>query len=641
METAAAVPRNGNGHGHESTLSSASFWTLTIGSIGVVYGDIGTSPLYAFREAVMAANGGDTSIGVSQSIVFGILSLILWTLFLIVTAKYVLILLRADNNGEGGTLSLMALAQRAAGGKTKWITMMGIMAASLFYGDAVITPAISVISAVEGINVITPAFKDYVVPITIIILIALFTIQYRGTGIVAQFFGPIMVVWLAIMATVGFRQVAAHPSVLEALNPWYGLHFLTHHGIAGFHALGAVFLAVTGAEALYADLGHFGRRPIQWAWLGLVLPALAINYLGQGALVLADPKTISNPFFLMVPEWALLPVVLLATMATVIASQAVITGAYSMSRQAIQLGLLPRFQIRHTSESQMGQIYMPRINLFLLAGVLPLVAMFRTSSGLASAYGIAVTGTMIVTAGMAFVVIWKYWKWPLFWAAGLILPFFIIESAFLFANLLKVTDGGWAPLLLGAFLMLVMLTWVQGSRILFDKTRKIETPLGDLVRNLETHPPHRVPGTAVFLTGDIKSAPSALLHNLKHNKVLHERNVILTIKAADTPRVPRADKIKIEPISGTFYKVMMTFGYMETPSVPKGLALCRKQGMNFDLMSTSFFLSRRSVRPSAREGMPLWRDKLFIALARNADDATDFFQIPTDRVVEVGTQVTV
>jgi KUP system potassium uptake protein len=639
METAAAVPRNVNGH--ESALTSANFWTLTIGSIGVVYGDIGTSPLYAFREAVMAANGGDTSAGVSQSTVFGVLSLILWTLFLIVTVKYVLILLRADNNGEGGTLSLMALAQRAAGGKTKWITMMGIMAASLFYGDAVITPAISVISAVEGINVVTPAFSDYIVPITIVILIALFTVQYRGTGMVAQFFGPITVVWFAVMAVAGFRHVAAHPGILEALNPWHGLHFLTHHGIAGFHALGAVFLAVTGAEALYADLGHFGRKPIQLAWIGLVLPALAINYLGQGALVLADPKTISNPFFLMVPEWALLPVVLLATMATVIASQAVITGAYSMSRQAIQLGLLPRFQIRHTSESLMGQIYMPRINLFLLAGVLPLVAMFRTSSGLASAYGIAVTGTMIVTTTLAFVVIWKYWRWPLFWAAGLTLPFFVIEGAFLFANLLKVTDGGWAPLLLGGFLMLVMLTWVQGSRILFNKTRKVETPLDDLVRNLETHPPHRVPGTAIFLTGDSKSAPSALLHNLKHNKVLHERNVILTIKAADTPRVLRADKIRIEPISDTFSKVIMTFGYMETPSVPKGLALCRKQGMNFDLMSTSFFLSRRSVRPSAREGMPLWRDKLFIAMARNADDATDFFQIPTDRVVEVGTQVTV
>jgi KUP system potassium uptake protein len=639
METVAAVPRNGNGH--DSSLTNAGFWALTIGSIGVVYGDIGTSPLYAFREAVVAASSDTPTTIISRPIVFGVLSLILWTLILIVTAKYVLILLRADNNGEGGTLSLMALAQRAMGGKTKWITVLGIAAASLFYGDALITPAISVISAVEGLKVVTPAFDNYVMPITIVILIALFTVQHRGTGKVAQFFGPITTVWFIIMAIIGLRHVVKHPGVFEALNPWYGIYFLGTHGGAALHALGAVFLAVTGAEALYADLGHFGRKPIQTAWLGLIFPALALNYLGQGALVLSHPEAIENPFFLLAPDWGLAPLVLLATAATVIASQAVITGAYSVSRQAIQLGLLPRFQIRHTSESHMGQIYMPRINLLLLAGVLPLVAMFRTSSGLASAYGIAVTGAMIVDAVMAAVVIWKYWRWPFVGATALIFPFFVIEVAFLFANLLKVADGGWAPLTLGAFLMLAMLTWVQGSSILFDKTRKIETPLDDLVRNLEAHPPHRVPGTAVFLTGDSRSAPSALLHNLKHNKVLHERNVILTIRAADTPRVPRSDKVKIEKISETFFKVIMTFGYMETPSVPKGLALCRKQGMGFDLMSTSFFLSRRSVRPSAREGMPLWRDKLFIAMSRNADDATDFFQIPTDRVVEVGTQVTV
>ncbi len=431
------------------------------------------------------------------------------------------------------------------------------------------------------------------------------------------------------------------PTVLAALNPWHAVSFLGSHGMIGLITLGAVFLAVTGAEALYADLGHFGRHPIQAAWIALVLPALVLNYLGQGALVLGNPKAIENPFFLLYPDWALLPMVALATAATVIASQAVITGAYSLTRQAIQLGLLPRLEIRHTSETQAGQIYMPRVNTLLLVGVLLLVALFRSSSSLASAYGIAVTGTMVVTAMMAFIVIWKSWKWPPWLAAALIAPFLLIDLIFLGANLLKVFEGGWMPLALGGLVMLVMYTWRRGSRLLFDKTRKQETPLRGLVAMLEKKPPVQVPGTAVFLTSDPTSAPTALMHSLKHYKVLHEKNVILTVETADTPTVKPEDRVQIEQIGESFSCVTLHFGYMETPNVPKALAIARKLGWQFDIMSTSFFLSRRALRPAAKSGMPRWQDRLFIQLARGANDATDYFQIPTGRVVEIGTQVAV
>jgi KUP system potassium uptake protein len=426
-----------------------------------------------------------------------------------------------------------------------------------------------------------------------------------------------------------------------AFNPWFGISFLIQHGIIGFYTLGAVFLVVTGAEALYADLGHFGRGPIRAAWLIVVLPALAINYLGQGALVLANPKSVENPFFLLFPDWVLLPVVLLATAATVIASQAVITGAYSLTRQAIQLGLLPRLEIRHTSEALFGQIYMPRVNTLLLFGVLLLVALFRSSGALASAYGIAVTGTMVVTAMMAIVVIWRVWGWPLFGALALMLPFLFIDFTFLSANLLKVVEGGWMPLALGVLVMGVMYTWRRGSRLLFEKTRRLETPLESLVKSLEKKPPARVPGTAVFLTSDPVSAPTALLHSLKHYKVLHEKNVILTIETTDTPRIDPAERVRIEPVGQTFSRVVLRFGFMETPNVPRALAIARKLGWQFDIMSTSFFLSRRSLKPSSHSGMPRWQDRLFIGLTRVANDATDYFQIPTGRVVEVGTQVTV
>ncbi len=633
------TPANGSG----AARSRAGLWGLALGSIGVVYGDIGTSPLYALREAVREASGPDR-VGLDRGAVLGVLSLILWALFIIVTLKYVVILLRADNNGEGGTLTLMALASRAVGRMGKVVgvvALLGIVSAALFYGDAVITPALSVLSAVEGIDVATPAFHEYVVPLTVLILLALFAMQSRGTARVAAFFGPIMVVWFAAIALPGLVWIVADPGVLWGLNPFYGVDFLLHHGVVGLYTLGAVFLAVTGAEALYADLGHFGRRPIQVAWIVIVLPSLAVNYLGQGALVFAHPSAIKNPFFLLYPDWALIPMVVLATAATVIASQAVITGAYSLTSQAIQLGLLPRFEIRHTSAEQAGQIYMPRVNGLLLLGVLMLVAMFRSSSALASAYGIAVSGTMVVTCMMAFIVIWRMWRWSPLAAAALIVPFLVIDLTFLSANMLKVVQGGWVPLALGGAIMLVMYTWRRGTRILYDKTRRLETPLDDLVRILEKKPPQRVPGTAVFLTSDPKSAPTALLHSLKHYKVLHEKNVILSVETIHTPRIEADRRVRIEPVGSTFMRVHLRFGYMEMPNIPRALVIARKLGWQFDIMSTSFFLSRRALRPAPHSGMPHWQDRLFIALARSANDATDYFQIPTDRVVEVGTQVTV
>ncbi|MBV8792845.1 MAG: potassium transporter Kup, partial [Pseudolabrys sp.] len=499
----------------------------------------------------------------------------------------------------------------------------------------------SVLSAIEGLKVITPAFDAYIVPLTVVILIALFAVQSRGTARVATFFGPVMLIWFVAIAVPGVWQGAKNPVVLLALSPHYGVIFLLHHGIIGFYTLGAVFLAVTGAEALYADLGHFGRGPIRIAWIAVVLPALVINYLGQGALVLADPKLIENPFFLLYPDWALLPMVVLATIATVIASQAVITGAYSLTQQAIQLGLLPRLEIRHTSEALVGQIFMPRVNTLLLIGVLVLVALFRSSSALASAYGIAVTGTMVVTAMMSFVVVWRVWKWSAVAAAALVIPFLTVDLTFLTANLLKVVEGGWMPLALGAAVMVLMYTWRRGSRILVEKTRKLEIPLDSLVKSLEKKPPQRVPGTAVFLTSDPEFAPTALMHSLKHYKVLHEHNVILTVETAPTPRVDPAERVRIEPVGKTFSRVVLRFGFMESPNVPRALAIARKLGWTFDIMSTSFFLSRRALKPAAQSFMPRWQDRLFIQLARLANDATDYFQIPTGRVVEIGTQVTV
>ena len=624
-------------HGTPGALGSG-FWALTLGSMGVVYGDIGTSPLYAVREAVSAATGGAAA---TPDAVLGVISLILWALTIVVTLKYVVVLLRADNNGEGGTLALMALATRVGGRWAEIVAALGIIGASLFFGDALITPAISVLSAIEGLKIVTPAFDQLVVPLTILILVLLFAAQSRGTARVAAFFGPITAIWFVAIAIPGIVAIAGDPWILLAINPFYGLKFLVSHGVIGLVTLGAVFLAVTGAEALYADLGHFGRRPIQTAWLAFVFPSLALNYLGQGALLLADPSAIENPFFLLYPNWAQLPMVLLATAATVIASQAVITGAYSLTHQAIQLGLLPRFEIRHTSETREGQIYLPRVNTLLLLGVLLLVTTFRSSSSLASAYGIAVTGTMVVTTTMAFVVIWKVWGWSPLAAALLITPFLLLDLTFLAANLLKVVQGGWMPLALGSLVLTAMYTWRRGTRLLAEKTRRQETPLDQLVVMLERKPPIKVPGTAVFLTSDPHSAPTALMHSLKHYKVLHEKNVVLTIESVHTPRISPEDRVRLEPVGTTFLRIYLQFGFMETPNVPRALGIARQLGWQFDIMSTSFFLSRRSLKPAAQSGMPRWQDRLFIMLARSADDASSYFRIPTGRVVEVGTQVTI
>jgi KUP system potassium uptake protein len=628
--------------GSDSRSSSSHdpkhFWKLTLGSVGVVYGDIGTSPLYAFREAVTAASG---EVIATQTVVLGVLSMIVWSLIVVVTLKYIVVLLRADNNGEGGTLSLTALAFRALGHRTTSVLLIGIVGAAMFYGSSLITPALSVMSAIEGLKTQNPAFAPFVLPLTVIVLVCLFAVQSRGTGRVAALFGPITIVWFLVMAVAGASHIADYPGVFHALNPYYAALFLANNGWIGLVTLGAVFLVVTGSEALYADLGHFGRKPIQTAWVFLVLPALLLNYFGQGALVLADPTAIADPFYRLVPESMLVPLVILATAATAIASQAVITGAYSITQQAIQLGLLPRFEIRHTSALHYGQIYMPRVNATLLIGVLLLVFMFRTSSELAHAYVLAVAATSLTATLLGFIVIWKLWHWR-FWAVALLMtPFIIVDSAFLFASLLKLAEGAWVPVLFGAVVVLIMLTWRRGTQLLHQKTRKLEIPLTTLVKSLERKPPHRVPGTAVFLTSDPTSAPTALMHNLKHNKILHEHNVILTIVTADTPRVPEEDRVVMSQITPHFSTVTLNFGYMEQPNVPRALAIARKLGWTFDIMSTSFFLSRRALKPSPNSGMPGWQDRLFIGLAKSASDATDFFQIPTGRVVEVGTQVTV
>ena len=634
-----AESRGTDSHGSAGKAAGGgAFWKLTLGSVGVVYGDIGTSPLYAVREAVTAVAVGQA---ITQELVLGILSLIFWALIIVVTLKYILILLRADNNGEGGTLSLTALAFRALGHGAPIALVLGIIGASMFYGSVLITPALSVLSAVEGLNVATPAFEPFVLPLAVIILVALFSVQSRGTAKVSAFFGPVTLIWFIVIAAAGVAQIAKNPGVLVAINPAYGIAFLIEHRVIGLVTLGAVFLVVTGSEALYNDLGHFGRKPIQTAWLFLVLPALVLNYFGQGALLLANPMALENPFFLMFPGWALYPMVGLATAATVIASQAVITGAYSITRQAIQLGLLPRFEIRHTSEELAGQVYMPRVNWLLLVGVLLLVFLFRSSSALASAYVLAVSTTNLMAVTLGFIVIWKLWHWQL-WSAGLLMiPFIAIDATFVLATSLKIVEGAWLPVLFGTVIILIIVTWRRGTSILAQKTRRTEIPLETLVKNLEKKPPHVVPGTAVFLTSDPDYAPTAMLHNLKHNKVLHEHNVILTIVTADTPRVPPDERVTISPVSEHFSTVKLKFGYMEQPNVPRALAVARKHGWQFDIMSTSFFLSRRTLRPAAQSGMPRWQDRLYIMMARTANDATDYFQIPTGRVVEVGTQVTV
>ena len=626
------------GHDIHHTNHKQGTAALALGAVGVVYGDIGTSPIYALREAIKAAAGETVP---AEADVLGVLSIIVWSLTLVVSVKYAIFVLRADNKGEGGTLSIMALAREQAGRMAPVVLGLGMVGAALFYGDALITPAISVLSAVEGLEVVAPSLTPFVVPITLAIIVALFSVQRFGTAGVARVFGPITAVWFIVLAGTGLFHILQYPAVLWALNPAVGVTFMLDHTGIAMLVLGAAFLAVTGAEALYADMGHFGRRPIVLAWFALVFPALIINYFGQGAFVLSRGGPVGQPIFEMVPAWAVLPMVILATMATVIASQATISGAYSLTKQAVQLRLLPRLSIVHTSATQEGQIYMPRVNWLLMIGVLWLVLEFGSSGSLAAAYGISVTGVMIVTAILLFVVAWRVWHWPVWLAGALVAPFLALDMAFLWANALKIPDGGWVSIAVAAGIVLIMVTWRRGSRILFDKTRKSEIPLGLLAGNLAAKPPTLVPGTAVFLTSDPDSTPTAMLHSLKHYKVLHESNVILTVATVEQPRVAAADRVQMEVINPLFMRVKLTFGFMEQPHIPSALAICRKKGWKFDIMTTSFFLSRRSLKRAAGSEMPLWQDKLFIGLAGTAADATEYFQIPTGRVVEIGTQVAV
>ncbi len=623
-------------HGH----GAEGFWALTVGAIGVVFGDIGTSPLYAMKEALHHTRAGTDP----HLATFGVISLVFWALLLLVTVKYVIFLMRADNKGEGGTLALMALAQKALGKYSPMIFFLGICGAALFYGDSLITPALSVMSAIEGFKDaphVGHSLDHLVVPVSMVILVVLFLVQSRGTEKVARFFGPVMLLWFAVIAAMGAVYVVQRPDILMSLSPHYGIRFLIANGFTGFVILGSVFLVVTGAEALYADMGHFGRKPINTAWIFVAFPALILNYLGQGALTLLHPEAASNPFWRMVPHAFYWPVLVLAAMATVIASQAVISGAFSMTQQAVQLGLLPRIDIQRTSETQAGQVFVPQINTMLMVGVLVLIVIFQSSDNLTSAYGIAVTGTMFISSVMAYVVIRRQWLWSRTRTLALLVPLGAIEAIFMASNLTKFFSGAWMPLAFGATMILVMVTWTKGTQTLTDKSRRDSVMLADLIEMLKKRPPHRVAGTAIFLTSDADIAPVALMHNLKHNKILHEKNIILTVRTTNTPRVPEGERIGIEVLNDDFKKVTLSYGFMESPNLPKALGLCRKLGLKFDIMSTSFFVGRRTVVPSAHSGMPIWQDKLFIFLMKNATNPTEFFHIPPGRVVELGTQVTV
>lgn len=616
------------------------FWALALGSVGVVFGDIGTSPLYAMREALAHSRSG----GTAELAVLGVVSLVFWALILIVTVKYVFFLMKADNNGEGGTLALMALAQRALGRRSPMVFFLGVCGAALFYGDGIITPAVSVVGAMEGLGEapgIGEALAPFVLPISLGILVGLFLIQSAGTAAVARFFGPITVVWFLVLAGLGLFHIFDDISILRGLLPHYGVLFLVSNGPVGFVILGSVFLAVTGAEALYADMGHFGKGPIRAAWLFLVFPCLVINYLGQGALVLSDPSAAENPFFRMIPETVYWPILLLATAAAVIASQAVITGAFSLTQQAVQLGLLPRLRIQRTSETQAGQIFVPQVNTMLMIGVVVLLLLLRTSSNLTAAYGIAVTGAMFVDTLLFFVIIRFLWKRPMWQAIAAVVVFGFLDVVFLGSNLLKIPQGAWIPLALGAGLVLIMWTWSKGVALLARQSRRHAVPFADLMMALADRPPHRTHGTAIFLTGDPTLAPAALLHNLKHNRVLHEQNILLTVRTMDTPRVPETERLEIATLNRDFKQLTVRYGFMETPNLPKALSACRKQGLKLENASTSFFLSRRSLVASRRFGLPIWQDRIFIYLTRNAGSPTDFFRLPAGRVVEMGEQMIV
>ncbi|MEZ5938038.1 MAG: potassium transporter Kup [Hyphomonadaceae bacterium] len=620
--------------------SRKRFVGLALGSMGVVFGDIGTSPLYAMREALAHA---DAEVAQELAVV-GVVSLVFWALILIVTIKYVLVLMRADNNGEGGTLALMALAQRSLKKRSTVVFALGVIGAALFYGDGIITPAVSVMGALEGLAE-APGFgramAPLVLPLSLVVLVGLFMIQSRGTARVGRLFGPVTLLWFIVLGALGLVHISDDLSIFRALSPHYGIEFLVSNGAHSFVVLGSVFLVVTGAEALYADMGHFGRGPIRVSWFFIVLPCLVLNYMGQGAMVLAHPEAAENPFFRMIPENVYWPVLLLATAAAVIASQAVISGAFSLTQQAVQLGLLPRLRILRTSETEAGQIYAPQVNWLLLVGVVFLVLFLQSSSRLAAAYGIAVTGAMFVDTLLMGVIVHFLWKQSITRTIAYLAIFAILDLVFLGSNMLKIPEGAWLPLALGLALVITMWTWRRGVRLLSDRQRQMTLSLSDLIESLAVKQPHRVEGTAVYLTAEPDTAPVALLHNLKHNRVLHAQNIIMTIETAKMPRVEVADRVTVKEISPDFKLVTVTFGFMETPNLPEALVQARKSGLKFDIMSTSFFLSRRSLVPSASSGMPLWQDHLFIFLSRNAGSPADFFRLPAGRVIEMGAQVVI
>jgi KUP system potassium uptake protein len=618
-------------HGYQPTRKA-----LVLGALGVVFGDIGTSPLYTMRQCINAMGSG------SEGAVMHVLSLIVWALVMVVTVKYVLVIMRADNRGEGGILALTALALRAVrkkGRRQEIIIAVGLTGAALFYGDSVLTPAISVLSAVEGLKVATPAFEPYVLPIVIVLLVILFSLQSHGTERVGRLFGPVMALWFVTLGVLGLVHIFDNPRVLLALNPYYAIDTFIRFPGTSFVLLGAVILAVTGAEALYTDMGHFGAQPIRVAWLGLVFPCLLLNYFGQGALLLTRPDSIENPFFRMVPEWGLYPMVVLASMATIIASQAVISGAFSLTRQAVQLGYLPRLEVRHTSAEEIGQIFVPRVNKFLFVAVIAVVLGFRTSDNLGAAYGIAVTGTMTIDSILAFVYMRGVLRWDLVKVVPLFTVFLVIDLSFLGANLLKIEEGGWFPLVLASLVAIAMSTWRWGRQSLLERRSRNALTLEEFVATLKPGRPIRVPGTAIFMTGNAGIIPGALLHNLKHNKVLHERIVMMTVRTLDIPRVPEEERLQIRHLEGNFHAITVQYGFLDQPNIPRALAQCRLQQFHFNLMETSFFVGREKIIPARRGGLARWRKRLFVLMSNNMLDATEFFRIPPNRVVELGGQV--
>ena len=624
---------------HPRNHGGAGFASLVVGAIGVVFGDIGTSPLYTLKQAF----GPHYGLVANHDTVLGILSLVFWSLTMVVTIKYVTVIMRADNEGEGGIMALMTLAQRTLkpGSRSVYLVgILGIFGASLFFGDGVITPAISVLSAVEGLEVVAPQLHHWIVPIVVLVLLVVFLSQRYGTEKVGRVFGPVMIAWFLALAVLGVVNILHAPEVLKAVNPWWAMRFFAEHHFGGVFILGAVVLAVTGGEALYTDMGHFGARPIRLGWYWFVLPALMLNYLGQGALVLEDPTAIVNPFYVGVPDWARWPMIVLATCATIIASQAVITGAFSISRQAMQLGYIPRMAVKHTSRDTIGQIYIPAVNWTLMVLVIGLVLSFQTSTALATAYGISVSATMLIDTLLLAIVARELWPRARNWVLGLCVLFLFADVGFLIANAAKILDGGWFPVVLGIVLFTLLRTWRRGRELLYQKIRKGGIDLDTFLPGLMLAPPVRVPGTAVFLIAQQGMVPQALLHNLKHNKVLHERNVFLTVKTLNVPYAPKDDRLRIDPIGDEFHRVTIRFGFMETPDVPLALMRsCDQGGIHFDPMDTTYFASRETVVASKRGGMPVWRDKLFAVMHRNAAPATGFFHIPGNRLVELGSQV--